>query len=146
MQRLAIALTIIFAPAATVRSEERFITIQQVVGNRIAFVECDKRATCTVGACKAATWGKVKVCEAGECGAGAVESEDFETEPLATTPQTITAIIPADAKITAAMRERRTFEFRVGIELAGGMRHPVFTECKSRWPHGSSLKGIASLS
>ena len=24
------------------------------------------------------------------------------------------------------MRERRTFEFRVGIELAGGMRHPVF--------------------
>ena len=41
--------------------------------------------------------------------------------------QTRTAIIPSDAKITAAMRERRTFEYRVGIELAGGMRHPVFT-------------------
>jgi hypothetical protein len=29
------------------------------------------------------------------------------------------------------MRERRTFEFRLGIELAGGMRHPVFTRMQN---------------
>ena len=59
---------------------------------------------------------------------GGGRSGGFRNRAVGNKPQTITAIIPADAKITAAMRERRTFEFRVGIELAGGMRHPVFTE------------------
>ncbi|QDU30796.1 hypothetical protein ETAA8_59450 [Anatilimnocola aggregata] len=38
--------------------------------------------------------------------------------------------VPADAKITTAMRERRTFEFRVGGELAGGLQHGIFREMK----------------
>jgi hypothetical protein len=38
--------------------------------------------------------------------------------------------VPADAKITTAMRERRTFEFRVGGELAGGLQHVIFREMK----------------
>jgi hypothetical protein len=29
------------------------------------------------------------------------------------------------------MRERRTFEFRVGAELAGGLKHRVFQEMKA---------------
>lgn len=42
-----------------------------------------------------------------------------------------TVSVPATAKITVAMRERRTFEFRVMGELAGGLRHPVFTQMKA---------------
>ncbi len=34
--------------------------------------------------------------------------------------------VPATVKITSAMRERRTFEFRVGAELPGGLRNPIF--------------------
>lgn len=44
--------------------------------------------------------------------------------------QTTVLTIPADAKITTAMRERRTFEFRVGGELAGGLQHEIFKEMK----------------
>ena len=39
--------------------------------------------------------------------------------------------IPAAVKITSAMRERRTFEFRVGAELAGGLKHRVFQEMQA---------------
>lgn len=38
--------------------------------------------------------------------------------------------VPVDAKITTAMRERRTFAFRVGGELAGGLQHGIFREMK----------------
>ena len=41
------------------------------------------------------------------------------------------ATVPAAAKITSAMRERRTFEFRVGAELAGGLKHRVFQEMQA---------------
>ena len=39
--------------------------------------------------------------------------------------------VPVQAKITTAMRERRTFRFRVMGELAGGLRNKVFTAMKS---------------
>ena len=39
-------------------------------------------------------------------------------------------VVPSSAKITSAMRERRTFEFRVGVELAGGLRNPLFRDMK----------------
>jgi hypothetical protein len=42
--------------------------------------------------------------------------------------------VPADAKITTAMRERRTSEFRVGGELAGGLQHGIFREMKGPLP------------
>lgn len=35
-------------------------------------------------------------------------------------------VVSPDVKITSAMRERRTNEFRVGVELPGGLRHKVF--------------------
>ncbi|MCR9197680.1 MAG: hypothetical protein NXI04_03455 [Planctomycetaceae bacterium] len=38
--------------------------------------------------------------------------------------------VPSTAKITTAMRERRTFEFRVMGEIAGGLRNPIFTRMK----------------
>lgn len=39
--------------------------------------------------------------------------------------------VPPEVKITSAMRERRTFEFRVGAELAGGLKHRVFQEMRA---------------
>ena len=38
--------------------------------------------------------------------------------------------MPKDAKITTASRERRTFEFRVGVELPGGLRNRIFTQMR----------------
>ena len=40
-------------------------------------------------------------------------------------PSTTLEVSP-DVKITAASRERRTGKFRVGVTLAGGLRHHVF--------------------
>ena len=54
----------------------------------------------------------------GRRGGGAVEQPTIVT-------------IPAAVKITSAMRERRTFEFRVGAELAGGLKHRVFQEMQA---------------
>lgn len=48
--------------------------------------------------------------------------------------QAATLTVPAEAKITTAMRERRTFEFRVGSELAGGLKHKIFAEMKEPLP------------
>jgi hypothetical protein len=39
--------------------------------------------------------------------------------------------IPPTTKITSAMRERRTSEFRVGAELAGGLKHRAFQEMQA---------------
>lgn len=47
-----------------------------------------------------------------------------------TQPKTTTVNVPSTAKITTAMRERRTFEFRVMGEIAGGLRNPIFTRMK----------------
>ncbi|WP_148080138.1 hypothetical protein [Roseimaritima ulvae] len=102
----------LFAIPAVARSEERFITIQKVVGNRIEFSES------AGGRGRGGGMGQGRGMRGGR-GRGRGGGN---------TSQTQAAVIPTAAKITAAMRERRTFEFRVGIELAGGMRHPVFTQ------------------
>jgi hypothetical protein len=143
MKRYAIAVTMMFAIPAVARSEERFITIQKVEGNRITFVESPAgggmrggggmqgggrrqiQGDAQNGAAPGAQGGR------GMRGRGFGQGGGMgrgRRRGGANTAQTRTAIIPADAKITAAMRERRTFEFRVGIELAGGMRHPVFSQ------------------
>ena len=45
-------------------------------------------------------------------------------------PKITTVVVPSTAKITTAMRERRTFAFRVMGEIAGGLRNPIFTRMK----------------
>ena len=132
MQRFAIALMILFAAPATVRSEERFVTIHQVAGNRIAFVESPSGNMRARGMQDGALQGRdmeqAQGMRGGRMRGGAARAGGPRGRAAGTTTQSITVIIPADAKITAAMRERRTNEFRIGIELAGGMRHPVFTK------------------
>ena len=39
-----------------------------------------------------------------------------------------TLSILSNAKITAAQKERRTGEFRVGVALSGGLRNPIFKD------------------
>ena len=49
----------------------------------------------------------------------------------APSPQLTVITVPKGAMITAAMREQRTFKFRVMGELAGGLRHRVFRNLSS---------------
>ncbi len=99
-------------PATVSFAEETFVTIQQVRGNQIAVVK-DSGGGGRRGGAAMAGRGRRD---------GAVAS------------QAIVLTVPADAKITTAIRERRTFEFRVGGELAGGLRHGIFTEMKASLP------------
>jgi hypothetical protein len=90
-------------------AEETFVTIQQVHGNQIAVVK------------DAGGQGR-------RAGGGAMAGRGRRGGTAASQATVLT--VPADAKITTAMRERRTFEFRVGGELAGGLKHRIFTEMK----------------
>lgn len=103
--RSILCIALLLLPGAT-WAEETFLTIQQVRGNQIVVVK-DAGGGRRGG--RAAMAGR---------GAGAAAN------------QTTLLTVPADAKITTAMRERRTFEFRVGGELAGGLQHGIFREMK----------------
>lgn len=88
-------------------ADELFVKIQRVNGNQIAVVP------------DAASDASVAMRGGGRRRGGAVTSQP-----------TILTVSPA-TKITSAMRERRTFEFRAGAELAGGLKHRVFQEMKA---------------
>jgi len=90
-------------------AEETFVTIQQARGNQIAVV--------------ADSGGQ------GQRGGGAAMAGRGRRGGAAANQATVLTV-PADAKITTAMRERRTFKFRIGGELAGGLKHRIFTEMK----------------
>jgi hypothetical protein len=100
------------------RADESFVSIQRVSGNQIAFVpDAGGAGRGMRGGGAAATPGQQGLAKGRRRGAAA-------------DPPTIVTI-PAATKITSAMRERRTFEFRVGAELAGGLKHRVFQEMKA---------------
>ncbi|MDP1564315.1 MAG: hypothetical protein Q8M16_23295 [Pirellulaceae bacterium] len=88
-------------------ADETFVKIQRVSGNQVAVVP-----------------------DAANDGGGAMRGGRRRRGGAATTQPTILTVSP-DTKITSAMRERRTFEFRVGGELAGGLKHRVFQEMKA---------------
>ena len=100
-------------------ADETFVSIQRVSGNQIAIVP-----------------------DAGGGGGRGMRGGGGATAPgqgnfgrgrrggTAATQATIVNV-PAGTKITSAMRERRTFEFRVGAELAGGLKHRVFREMQA---------------
>jgi hypothetical protein len=96
------------------RADEKFVTIQGVSGNQIAVVP-DAGGAGRGGAAMAP--GQQGLGQ-GRRGGGTAEQPTIVT-------------IPAAVKITSAMRERRTFEFRVGAELAGGLKHRVFQEMQA---------------
>jgi hypothetical protein len=88
-------------------ADETFVKIQRVSGNQVAVVA-----------------------DAANEGGGAMRGGGRRRGGAATAQPTILTVSPA-TKITSAIRERRTFEFRVGAELAGGLKHRVFQEMKT---------------
>jgi hypothetical protein len=88
-------------------ADETFVKIQRVSGNQIAVAP-----------------------DAANDGGVAMRGGGRRRGRAATTQPTILTVTPA-TKITSAMRERRTFEFRVGAELAGGLKNRAFQEMKA---------------
>lgn len=110
----------ILACSGIARADETFVTIQRVSGNQIAFVPD------AGGAGRGMRGG-------GDGAAMAPGQQGFgkgRRGGVAIVKPTILSV-PAAAKITSAMRERRTSEFRVGAELAGGLKHRVFQEMQA---------------
>ena len=104
---LAVFLLALLALPTLSHADETFVKIQQVNGNRIAVVP-----------------------DAANSEGRAMSGGRGRRGGAATTQPTILTVSP-DTKITSAARERRTFEFRVGAELAGGLKHRVFQEMKA---------------
>lgn len=100
------------------RADEAFVTIQRVSGNQIAFVP-------DAGGAGRGMRGGGAAMAPGQQGLG----KGRRGGGAAVQPTIVT--IPAAVKITSAMRERRTSEFRVGAELAGGLKHRVFQEMQA---------------
>lgn len=98
------------------QADETFVTIQRINGNQLTVIKSDSGSGRGVRGGAAA--GKA---------VGPMRPGFGSGRPGAATQPTVITV-PADAKITSAMRERRTFEFRVGAELAGGLKHRVFRE------------------
>lgn len=87
-------------------AEETFVTIQKVSGNRMLVVKDDAGS-------------------GGGRGRG-MASGRGRRGGATTTSSAVSVTVPPTAKITSAMRERRTFEFRVLGEIPGGLRNSAF--------------------
>lgn len=107
MSRFILGLSLLLGWSQFAAAEERFGTIQKVQGQTITFVESAGRGR-------------------GAMQRGGGQAPGKNPARTGSETKAITLQVPAGAKITAAQRERRTAEFRVGAELPGGLRHPVF--------------------
>lgn len=117
--RLWTTAALLMALPTLAQADETFVSIQRVSGNQIAVVP---EASGAGRGMRAGGGGDNTPGQPGfgrgRRGAGA------GVQPTIVT-------VPAGVKITSAMRERRTFEFRVGAELAGGLNHRVFQEMQA---------------
>tara|TARA_R110001592_G_scaffold332242_1_gene615503 strand:- start:4658 stop:5314 length:657 start_codon:yes stop_codon:yes gene_type:complete len=100
-------------------SNETFVKIQGVKGNQIALIK-----DTTGGGDRGMRSGKGTTPPGQQRGRRGRRGNSTSMQPRIIT-------VPANVKITSAMRERRTFDFRVGTELAGGLKHRVFQEMKT---------------
>jgi hypothetical protein len=106
------AAAVLLALPTLLHADETFVSIQRVTGNQIAIMP-------DAGG---AGRGMRSDAAPGQSGFG----RGRRGGAAAAQPTILT--VPAGVKITSAMRERRTFGFRVGAELAGGLKHRVFQE------------------
>jgi hypothetical protein len=115
LQRSFATITLLCFTMTVASADETFITIQKVSGNRMLVLknESPSNRGRSMGGRGAASSGQT---------AGRGRRGDGTSLAQATT-----ITVPSTTKITSAMRERRTFEFRVLGELPGGLRHRVFT-------------------
>jgi hypothetical protein len=117
--RFWISAVFLLAFPTLLHADETFVKIQRVSGNQLSVVP------------DAANNGAGAMRGGGRRGGGAVPGQQGfpggrRGGAAAVQPMIVT--VPSGAKITSAMRERRTFEFRVGAELAGGLQHRAFRE------------------
>jgi hypothetical protein len=117
---------LVFIGSPESRADEVFVKIHRVAGNRIAItIESE-------GGGGRGGQGNANADAQSAPGRGSARRGRgrFGGQAEAMSDQTILEI-PADTKITSAMRERRTFEFRVGAELPGGLQNQVFQNLTS---------------
>lgn len=109
--KICTAVALLLALPSLLRAEETFVSIQRVSGNQIAVV----------------------IEAEGEDGGDNIPEPGIARGRRGARGggQTTIITVPAGVKITSAMRERRTLEFRVGAELAGGLEHRVFQEMQT---------------
>lgn len=105
------------------RGEETFVKIHKVSGSRMSVTKDSGGGRAGRGRGGQASAGAGGMSRRGR-GRFAAQSGNSAT-------QQIVLSIPATAKITSGMRARRTFEFRAGAELPGGMRNKIFRDFKS---------------
>ena len=97
--------------------------IHGVAGNRIVVTKASEGTTRRSGQANEASAPKNVPTGSSRRGRGKLGEKSESQQSIVE--------IPADTKITSAMRERRTFEFRVGAELPGGLRNQDFQDLKS---------------
>jgi hypothetical protein len=118
--RILVVAATMLVSSGIVQAAESFVTIQRVNGNQMAVVPDAGGAGRGMrggGGGAAAAPGQQGFGKGRRAGGAAVQ------------PTIVT--VPAAAKITSALRERRTSEFRVGAELAGGLKHRAFQEMQA---------------
>ena len=120
--RVVVLAATMLASSGVVQAAESFFTIQRVNGNQMAVIPDAGGA----GRGMRGGGGDAAPGQPGQAGMGRGRrgGAGANAQPTIVT-------IPAAVKITSAMRERRTFEFRVGTELAGGLKHRVFQEMQA---------------
>lgn len=98
-------------------AEETFVTIQKVSGNQMLVVK-DESGGGSGGRGRGMQGGTGGMANGQPRGGG-------RRGGLAANTNALTVAVPATAKITSAMRERRTFKFRVLGEIPGGLRSSI---------------------
>jgi len=121
--------TFLLAVSTTLQADdpvETFVQIQRVNGNQIAIL-ADAANGRGGGGTRGGGGARGGRAAAGADPRGAGPGRRGRGQ---TTQPTILTV-PLTTKITSATRERRTFEFRVGTELAGGLNHRIFQEMQA---------------
>ncbi len=131
MARFCIASLLLFTFPQLTAAEETFVTIHKVSGNQIFVAKSSGTGRGMRGGGNAEAGGSAGGSPSGRRG-GAAASGGRGRGRFGNTAQTqlATVTVPRTAKITNALRERRTFEFRVMGEIAGGLRNAIFTRMK----------------
>lgn len=128
MARIAIIVTLTLAAPGFLKAEETFVTIQRVSGNRMAIVK-DSSGGGGRGM-RGSAGGQTGSPKGGASAKGGGAGRRGRRGGSTAASQPVIITIPSTTKITSASRERRTFEFRVGAELAGGIRNRIFQNMK----------------
>ncbi|MFG0288354.1 MAG: hypothetical protein ACF8CQ_09270 [Rhodopirellula sp. JB044] len=127
--RFSLTSVLLLTFTATAGAKEYFVRIEKVSGNRMLVVNDTSGGPGNAGGSGDTSGRGRGMRGGGRSGGGGMSNRSGRgrrrgTESAPGNATTIT--IAPSIKITAAMRERRTFEFRVLAELPGGLRHAVF--------------------